>query len=212
MSDHKNSWPQVLLTSADANARIIFEKDWGAHELGPIENWPPSFITTLTTAMGPQFPSLILWGPNFITFYNGGYATVLGDKQYWALGKSLQEVWPEAWESLYGMLKGVISTGVGSWAEDQIYYLHRNGYPEESYFTFSFARIIDERGGFGGILCTAIETTQKVIGERRLQALREIGNKAGVKSTAAEVLIASLTIMRQLKSDIPFASVSMGFS
>ena len=120
--------------------------------------------------MGPQFPSLILRGRNFITFYNAGYATVLGHKQHWALGKSLQEVWPEAWESRYGMLQGVIGTGVGSWAEDQIYYLHRNGYPEESYFTFSFARIIDERGGFGGILCTALETTQKVIGERRLHA------------------------------------------
>ena len=55
--------------------------------------------------MGPQFPSLILRGRNFITFYNAGYATVLGHKQHWALGKSLQEVWPEAWELLYGMLK-----------------------------------------------------------------------------------------------------------
>ena len=60
MSNNNNSWPKVLLTSADANARIIFEKDWGAHELGPIENWPPSFITILTTAMGSQFPSLLL--------------------------------------------------------------------------------------------------------------------------------------------------------
>ncbi len=203
--ENKNSWPEVLLTSADENAKRIYEKDWSQHSMGPIENWSPSFITTLTTAIGSQFPALMLWGSQFITFYNAGYGAVLGDKQLWALGKPLQEVWPEAWDSLYGMLKGVISTGNGSWAEDQIYYLHRNGYPEESYFTFSFARILDERGGFGGILCTAIETTQKVIGERRLKTLREIGNRAGVRSTVEEVYTESLEILKQQTLDIPSA-------
>ncbi|MBC7743502.1 MAG: response regulator [Flavobacterium sp.] len=205
MSINKNSWPDVLLTSSDENAKRIHEKDWSDNPLGPIEKWSQSFVTILTTSMSSQFPALMLWGPDFITFYNAGYATVLGEKQLWALGKPLKEVWPEAWESLYGMLKGVIATGIGSWAEDQIYYLHRNGFSEESYFTFSFARIIDERGGFGGILCTAIETTQKVIGERRLKTLREIGNQAGAKPTVEEVYEESLSVIKQQTRDIPFA-------
>lgn len=205
MSEDKNSWPEVLLTSSDENAKRIYNTDWSNHPLGPIENWSPSFITILTTSIGSQFPALMLWGPDFTTFYNAGYAAILGEKQSWALGKPLQEVWPEAWDSLYGMLKGVIETGKGSWAEDQIYHLHRNGYPEESYFTFSFARILDGRGGFGGILCTAIETTQKVIGERRLKALRELGNRAGVKLTVEEVCIESMQVIEQLSHDIPFA-------
>ena len=209
MKDNKNDWPNVLLSSPDENAKRIFEKDWKDHELGAIENWSPSFITILTTAMGSKFPALMLWGSNFSVFFNTGYGAVLGDKQHWALGKSLQEVWPEAWESLYGMLKGVIATGVGSWAEDQIYYLHRNGYPEESYFTFSFARIIDERGGFGGIMCTAIETTQKVMGERRLNALREIGNKAGSKSTMHAVFFETFETLKKLNHDVPFAIIKM---
>jgi len=205
MSENKNSWPEVLLTSSDENAKRIYTIDWSDHSLGPIENWTPSFITILTTSMSSQFPTLMVWGPDFITFYNAGYAAILGEKQSWALGKPLQEVWPEAWESFYGMLKGVIETGKGSWAEDQIYHLHRNGYPEESYFTFSFARILDDRGGFGGILCTAIETTQKVIGERRLEALRELGNRAGAKLTVEEVCTESMEVIEQLSHDIPFA-------
>ncbi len=209
MSENKNSWPGVLLSSSDENAQRIYNTNWLDNQMGPIENWSPSFITILTTSIASRFPALMLWGENFITFYNAGYASILGDKQTWALGKPLQEVWPEAWESLYGMLKGVIATGNGSWAEDQIYYLHRNGFPEESYFTFSFARIIDERGGFGGILCTAIETTQKVIAERRLKTLRELGNRVGVKLTIADVCIESLEVMRQLPRDIPFAVLRM---
>ena len=43
------------------------------------------------------------------------------------------------------MLKGLLATGNGSLAEDQIYYL-------------LIARILDEDDGFGGILYTAIET------------------------------------------------------
>lgn len=205
MSENKNSWPVVLLSSSDINARKIYEKDWSQHSMGPIENWSKSFISILTTSMGSQFPALMLWGKDFITFYNAGYAAVLGDKQYWALGVPLKDVWPEAWESLYGMLKGVLTTGIGSWAEDQIYYLHRNGYPEESYFTFSFARILDEDGGFGGILCTAIETTPKVIGERRLATLREIASRAGSKFTVADVYSESLAVLKQNTRDIPFA-------
>lgn len=207
MEKNKNSWPGVLLTGSDENAKRIYKKDWANHPMGPIENWSQSFITILTTAMGSRFPALMLWGEDFIAFFNDGYGTVLGDKQIWALGRPLQEIWPEAWESLYGMLKGVIETGNGSWAEDQIYFLHRNGYPEESYFTFSFARIIDERGGFGGILCTAIETTEKVIGERRLKTLRELGNRAGIKSTVKEVYTESLAVIKEQPRDIPFAAL-----
>lgn len=209
MPDNKHSWPEVLLTCPDENAKRIYEKDWSENPLGKIESWSPSFITILTTSMGSQFPALMLWGPDFITFFNAAYGAILGDKQYWALGTPLQEVWPEAWESLYGMLKGVIATGKGSWAEDQIYFLHRNGFPEESYFTFSFARIIDDRGDFGGILCTAIETTQKVISERRLKALRELGNRASLQDTVQGVCSESVEVMKQLNRDIPFAVLRM---
>lgn len=209
MAENNNSWPEVLLTSSDVNAKRIYEKDWSQHSMGPLENWSKSFITILTTSMGSQFPALMLWGADFITFYNAGYGAVLGDKQVWALGTPLKDVWPEAWESLYGMLKGVLATGNGSWAEDQIYYLHRNGYPEESYFTFSFARILDEDGGYGGILCTAIETTPKVIGERRLHTLREIASRAGSKFTIEDVYSESLAVLKQLTRDIPFVILRM---
>ncbi len=59
MLDNKNSWPEVHLTSADENAKRIYEKDWSQHSMGPIENWSPSFITTLTTAIGSQCPALM---------------------------------------------------------------------------------------------------------------------------------------------------------
>jgi serine phosphatase RsbU (regulator of sigma subunit) len=44
--------------------------------------------------------------------------------------------------------------------------LERNGFPEQTYFTFSYSRIRDADGG-SGLLCTCVETTKSVSREAR---------------------------------------------
>ena len=197
-------WPNSLLSGGNVMGKVILEHDWTGSALGPMEKWPGGLISTLTTAMGSRFPTLIFWGADFNCLYNDGYAVILGDKKDIALGSPFKEVLPEAWDSLYGMLKEVLSTGKGSWAEDQIYFLVRNGYPEESYFTFSFARILDEVSGEGGISCSAIETTGKVLSDRRLKTLQEISNESTDKGTAEEAALACVRALSTNPLDIPF--------
>ena len=52
--------------------------------------------------------------------------------------------------------------------------LARTGAPEESYFTFTYSPIRDESGGVGGVFCAVVETTDKVIEERRLRLLNAL--------------------------------------
>ena len=52
--------------------------------------------------------------------------------------------------------------------------MERNGYIEETYFTFSYSPIVDEEGGYGGIFSPVTEDTQRIIGERQLALLREL--------------------------------------
>ena len=52
--------------------------------------------------------------------------------------------------------------------------LARTGVPEESYFTFTYSPIRDETGGVGGVFCAVVETTDKVIEERRLRLLNAL--------------------------------------
>src|SRR5206468_11583192 len=47
--------------------------------------------------------------------------------------------------------------------------LERHGYPEQTYYTFSYSPVRDEHGTVGGILCTVVETTGKV---KALETLR----------------------------------------
>ena len=198
-------WPLSLLSGNSEMGKLILQRDWSATPLGPFESWPQSLITSITTALGSRFPTFLFWGPEFNSLCNDGYLAILGEKHPGALGSTLPEVWPEVWQSFYEMLKGVMATGTGSWAEDQIYYLERrNGYPEESYFTFSFSRILDGPDGFGGFSCSAIETTAKVIGERRIKTLREIASQSADQGTVEDTGRACVAALATNALDLPF--------
>ncbi len=55
-------------------------------------------------------------------------------------------------------------------------FLERSGYMEETYHTFSYSPLPDERGAIAGMLCVVSEDTDRVIGERRMATLRDLGS------------------------------------
>ena len=59
--------------------------------------------------------------------------------------------------------------------EDERQILERNGYPEEVYFTYSHSPIIDVDGAVVGMFTVSTETTAKVVDERRMRVVRELG-------------------------------------
>ena len=56
--------------------------------------------------------------------------------------------------------------------------LERSGYPEETYHTFSYTPIRDRLGKVVGVITPVAETTDKVISERRLLTLRDLGARS----------------------------------
>ena len=57
--------------------------------------------------------------------------------------------------------------------------MERNGYPEETYYTFSYSPIPNDDGTVGGIICANSDDTQRVIGERQLALLRDLAAETG---------------------------------
>src|SRR5690606_39242831 len=47
-----------------------------------------------------SFPTLTLWGPQFIQIYNDGFASLLGGRHPDAMGQQARVCWPEAWTLL----------------------------------------------------------------------------------------------------------------
>lgn len=83
------------------------------------------------------------------------------------------------------MLLGVMERGEASWSNDQLLLLTRNGYCEETYFTWSYSPISNEEGSVGGVFTAVTETTARVLSERRMRTLRQLGeHTADVKTVA----------------------------
>ena len=70
-------------------------------------------------------------------------------------------------------------------------------YQEETYFTWSYSAIRDESGQIAGVLTPITETTTRVLSERRLKLLRELGNKVRERECAV-VSVNGLTHVRGL--------------
>ncbi len=182
--------------------------DWSVTPLGPVETWPQSLKTTVSTCLYSRFAIVVWWGPEMVTLYNDAYSRILGVKHPAALGMPARDLWPEIWHIVGPMLRGVMERSEATWSDNLLLELERNGYPEECYFTFSYSPIRDESGGVGGIFTPVQETTDQVIGERRLRTLRDLAEAAraaNAQSSAEVCRLACLTLERNLY-DIPFAA------
>ncbi len=200
---------QGFLSGGGETGALIRAHDWARTPLGPIEQWPQSLRTSVSICLKSRFAILIWWGREFVKLYNDAYATILGRKHPQALGSPGTAVWPEVWHIIGPMLQGVMERGEATWSENLLLELERNGYPEECYFTFSYSPIHAESGGVGGIFTPVQETTEEVIGERRLRTLRDLAETARASNahTVAEVCRAAIDTLAMNPQDIPFAEI-----
>ncbi|PZU95333.1 MAG: diguanylate cyclase, partial [Leptolyngbya sp.] len=184
---------------------LMRSHDWAKTPLGPIEQWPQSLRTTVSILLNSRYPMFTFWGPGLIDLYNDSYRPILGDKHPWALGQSAPEIWPEIWESIGPMVNQVISQGEATWSDNLPLFMHRSGYLEETYFTFSYSPVRDESGGVGGMFCACTETTQQVLGDRRLRTLRDLATRAGQAKTTQDACQIAMQTLASNPADIPFA-------
>jgi PAS domain S-box-containing protein len=184
--------------------------DWSTTPLGPVEGWPQSLRTAVSIMLASGFPMIIFWGPEYVALYNDAYIPVFGQKHPAALGRRGRECWPEVWEKQLGPMFGqVVSEGEAIWSEDLLFYLDRNGYLEETFFTLSYSAIRDESGKPGGVLATVFETTERVLADRRMKTLRELAAHASGSHSVEDACARALATLRNNPDDVPFASIQL---
>ena len=186
-------------------AKRMRSLDWSTTPLGPIENWPQSLKTSLSICLASRFPIVMYWGPEYVVLYNDAYSAILGSKHPWALGQRCSDCWAEIWDTIGPMLDGVVSSGEATWSDDLLLLLQRRGYPEECYFSFSFSPIRVETAAVGGIFTAVIETTEKVIGERRLKTLRDLASRAVEAKSEADAWRIPSETLAENRYDVPFS-------
>ncbi len=183
--------------------------DWSSSAVGPAAEWPESLKTAVSICIGSRYPIVLWWGhPAYTMFYNDGYIPILGVTKHpgW-LGRSGQECWKEIWSTVGPMLDGVFATGVATWSEDLLLVMERNLPREETYFTFSYSPIHGDGNKVDGIFCACYETTGRVVGERRLQTLRDLGRTVIEVKSAEEACDVAVKTLADNPYDVPFALV-----
>ncbi|MET0328559.1 MAG: PAS domain-containing protein [Luteimonas sp.] len=150
-------------------ARRIAAFDWASTPLGPIEDWPQSLRTTLGMMLDSRFGMCLCWGPELTLFYNDAYAPMLGAKEPRALGQPLRDIWSDVWHDIRPLVERVLA-GTPTLNEDTPLTMLRNGYPEETYWTFSYTPLRGEADEIIGFLNITTDVTRKVQNERRLSA------------------------------------------
>jgi signal transduction histidine kinase/CheY-like chemotaxis protein len=162
-----------LAGGGDLGARMR-SFNWQRTPLGPPQDWPRSLKTAVRIMLTSRQPIWIGWGRELTYLYNDPYKSIIGGKHPWALGRPVAEVWREIWGDIAPMLAQAMQGDEGTYNEEQLLIMERSGYPEETYYTFSYSPIPDDEGGVGGIICANTDDTKRVIGERQLSLLREL--------------------------------------
>jgi two-component sensor histidine kinase/PAS domain-containing protein len=165
--------PSTAPSTKNEMAGLIASKDWSTTALGDANNWSPTlkFIVGIMTASG--FPMAVRWGPEFILIYNDGYRAILADKHPWALGLPFRVVWPEVVSELIPLQEAILTgDSPGVYSEDRPLTIRRRGMSlETAHFTVSYSPVPDPSSptGIGGVLVTAVETSERLRVEKALE-------------------------------------------
>ena len=151
--------------------RMLDQTDWSRTPLGPRESWPHSLSIAVSICLDSRFPMFVWWGPELIGLYNDAYIPVLGKRHPAAFGAPAPAVWAEIWDVVGPQAEAVMTRGEATWNDSQPLQMERNGYPEETYFTWSYSPIHDEAGAIRGLFCACTEETARVMAERERDAL-----------------------------------------
>ncbi len=180
--------------------------DWSTTPLGPVEQWPQALRICTQIVLRSGYPMSICWGPHHVMLYNDAYGPPMGAKHPWALGRSCHDVFPEAWAFMGPLHERILTQGQEtSFLTSQLVSLNRNNYMEECYFTFSYGPIPDDYGHVGGVLGTGLETTERVLEDRRRQVLRDLASRTVGARTEEEVWRVSAETLGEHRPSIPFA-------
>ncbi|WP_245344589.1 MULTISPECIES: ATP-binding protein [Asticcacaulis] len=188
-------------------AVLMRGRDWSATALGPVDQWPQSLKTAVRIMLTSRQPIWIGWGPELVYLYNDAYKSIIGGKHPHMLGQPTKVVWQEIWDDIRPLLATAMTGTEGTYVEEQLLIMERNGYPEETYYTFSYSPIPDDDGTPGGIICANTDDTRRVIGERQTATLRDLASFTADARTVEDVCRLACDAMAENLRDLPFAMI-----
>ncbi|MET9002684.1 SpoIIE family protein phosphatase [Amycolatopsis sp. NPDC004169] len=206
MSVGEEAGHRAVFPGTSRMAARMRDFDWASSPLGEPVGWPVSLTTAVRICLTSRFPMIVWWGPELRFLYNDAYLPLLGTKHP-ALDKPGADVWAEIWHIIGPMLDSVMSTGEATWSEDLLLPMNRHGYWEETYWTYSYSPVHDDEGAVRAVFTAVSDTTERVIGARRLATLRELSAQAGRARNVGEACELVAGVLGRAGADVPYAAI-----
>lgn len=147
-------------------AARIRRHDWSSTPLGPAHAWPEALKAAVRIILRTPVPMALLWGASGIMVFNDGYAAVAADRHPQLLGKNVREAWPEIADFDDNVMK-VCLRGEALSYRDQPLTLYRYGKARQAWMNLDYSPVLDEKGQPVGVMAIVVETTDRVMADRR---------------------------------------------
>jgi PAS domain S-box-containing protein len=162
----------AFLSGGGECGRLIAAFDWADTPLGPIGEWPRSLKTATGILLRSPVPIVMLWGEHGVMIYNDAYSEFAGGRHPGVLGCKVREGWPEVADFNDNVMKVGLSGGTLSYTDQELT-LHRNGRPEQVWMNLDYSPVPGDDGEPAGVIAIVVETTKRVLAERRTAGERE---------------------------------------
>jgi len=158
-----------FLAGGGEATRLILARDWSSHPLGEPAGWPEALKATLSTVLNSPESMILAWGQDELTFFfNETYFPLLGPRLSWAMGTPFSEVWADAWDQAEPIITEAFA-GRSQRFIDLPWKLDTDRGPANTWFTFSYSRVLDGDGEIAGLFIFTTETTERVLADAALK-------------------------------------------
>src|SRR5438874_10403820 len=197
------------LSAGGEMGALMRSLDWSRTVIGPVESWSPALRMMVKFLLANRFPLLLWWGRSFCQLYNDAYRPVLGTKHPQSMGQPASQCWAEIWHIIGPLIETPFSGGEATWMDDICLEINRYGFMEETHFTIAYSPVPDDSvpSRIGGVLATVHEISEKIVGERRVLLLGDLGARSAEAKTADEACLAAAETLAKYPQDAPFALI-----
>ncbi|KAJ3485508.1 hypothetical protein NLG97_g6801 [Lecanicillium saksenae] len=198
-------WTRIPMSdSLPEHIKLAKTTDWASTPLGPIEEWSHELRMLSNLVMGSPHPATLYWGPEYICIYNAAYVEIAGRKHPKIMGMRNLEAWAEVYDDIEPVFRSAWESGQAMMKHDNHLFLRRDGYLEETFFSWSLVPVVGGDGQVVGLYSPAFENTRRKINERRMLTLREIGERTATATTVSAFWPLVQQGLEYNEFDVPF--------
>ena len=160
--------PLAFLAGGGEASRMIIDRDWSGHPLGPPATWPVELKAALSLVLNSPESMILSWGPDLSFFFNETYFPLLGPRLPWAMGERFDVVWADGWEQAKPIIDAAFA-GERQRFVDLPWKLDTDRGARDTWWTFSYSRVLDAQGEIAGLFIFTNETTDRVLSDAALR-------------------------------------------